>query len=89
MIRVTRLNGEPFVINSDLIERLDARPDTVVTLVDGTKYVIRETPDDVIRDVQMYHAEILSWATHIGNKTMLGDQQRGGLSVVPSASEEN
>ena len=35
MIIVTRLNGPPFALNPDLIERADATPDTVLTLVDG------------------------------------------------------
>ena len=35
MIIVTRLNGPPFALNPDLIERADATPDTVLTLEDG------------------------------------------------------
>ena len=42
MIMLTRLSGSAFVLNSDLIERLDSTPDTVVTLVDGKKYVVAE-----------------------------------------------
>ena len=37
MILLTRLNGPPFALNADLIERAEATPDTVITLVDGTK----------------------------------------------------
>ena len=48
MIRVTRLNGERFALNPDLIERVEAHPDTVVFLIDGTKYVVRETVDEVL-----------------------------------------
>ena len=48
MIVVTRLNGPPFAVNPDLIERAESSPDTVVTLVDGTKYVISETLDELI-----------------------------------------
>ncbi len=45
MIMLTRLSGSAFVLNADLIERLDATPDTVVTLVDGKKYVVAEADD--------------------------------------------
>ena len=46
MIRVTRLNGERFALNPDLIERVEGHPDTVAFLVDGTKYVVKESVDD-------------------------------------------
>ena len=48
MITLTRLSGTEFVLNCDLIERVDATPDTVVTLVDGKKYVVAESLDDVL-----------------------------------------
>ena len=41
MIRVTRLNGERFALNPDLIERVEGHPDTVAFLVDGTKYIVK------------------------------------------------
>ena len=41
MITVTRLNGPAFALNPDLIERIETTPDTVITLVDGAKYVVR------------------------------------------------
>src|SRR3546814_3634762 len=43
MIALSRLNGSRFALNSDLIERIDASPDTVITLVDGTKYLDRKS----------------------------------------------
>ncbi|MBI1844112.1 MAG: flagellar FlbD family protein, partial [Actinobacteria bacterium] len=36
MIMLTRLNGQAFALNCDLVERIDITPDTVITLVDGT-----------------------------------------------------
>ena len=47
MIEVHRLNGELFLINSDMIETIDVTPDTVVRLVNGHRYVIKEKSDDV------------------------------------------
>ena len=63
MITLTRLSGKQFVLNSDLIERIDATPDTVVTLTDGTKYVVSDPMDAVVSAVLRFRSEIvaLSW----------------------------
>ena len=47
MIEVHRLNGELFLLNSDMIEIIDATPDTVVRLVNGHRYVIKEKVGDI------------------------------------------
>lgn len=60
MIRVTRLNGEQFALNPDLIERVEAHPDTVVFLAEGTRYVVKETVDEVLLEIREYRAGILA-----------------------------
>jgi flagellar protein FlbD len=60
VIRVTRLNGERFALNPDLIERVEGHPDTVAFLVDGTKYVVKETVDEVLQEIREYRAGILA-----------------------------
>ena len=62
MIIVTRLNGPPFAVNPDLIERAESSPDTVVTLVDGTKYVIAESLEELIARIRDYRASIIAYA---------------------------
>ncbi|MGY1736679.1 flagellar FlbD family protein [Geodermatophilus sp. SYSU D00684] len=62
MIRVTRLNGEHFALNPDLIERVEGHPDTVVSLVDGTRYVVSEDVDAVLDEIREYRASILATA---------------------------
>ena len=47
MIEVHRLNGELFLLNSDMIETVDVTPDTVVRLVNGHRYIIKEKSDYV------------------------------------------
>src|SRR3546814_2813208 len=59
MISLTRLSGSKFVLNSDLIERVDATPDSVVTLVDGKKYVVSERPDEIVHLVRAHRAWII------------------------------
>jgi flagellar protein FlbD len=61
MINVTRLNGPPFALNPDLIERIEATPDTVITLVDGAKYVVvREGVDEIVHRIRDSKAEIIA-----------------------------
>jgi flagellar protein FlbD len=51
MIRLTRLNKRPLVVNSDLLKFIENTPDTVITLVSGEKIVVLETTDEVIARV--------------------------------------
>ena len=60
MIILTRLNGEQFALNCDLVERVDAHPDTVLTLVDGTKYIVAEALTDVVERVRDFRAGVLA-----------------------------
>lgn len=51
MIKVKRLNGKEFVVNSDLIEFVEETPDTVISLTTGKKVVVQESVDEVIEKV--------------------------------------
>jgi flagellar protein FlbD len=62
MIPLTRLNGSRFAVNSDLIERIDATPDTVLCLVDGTRYVVQESLDEVIAVIREFRSSIVGAA---------------------------
>jgi flagellar protein FlbD len=62
MIMVTRHNGSVFALNPDLIERVEANPDTVISLVGGTKYVVVEDLQEIIAAVTNYRAEVLRFA---------------------------
>jgi len=48
MIKLSRLNGEPFVLNAELIRCVEARPDTFITLTTGDRFVVRETMEQVV-----------------------------------------
>jgi flagellar protein FlbD len=54
MIKLTRLGGEPFVLNADLIQYVEARPDTFVTLTTGERIVVTESMDEVLRRAVAY-----------------------------------
>jgi flagellar protein FlbD len=69
VLQLTRLSGPLFALNPDLIERAEATPDTVVTLVNGSKYVIRETLEELVELIQAYRADIIVAAHHAGAVT--------------------
>lgn len=54
VIKLTRLNGKEFWVNADLIETVEATPDTVVTLATGKKYVVVEKPSQVVELFMVY-----------------------------------
>lgn len=60
MIELTRLNGNPMVLNSDLIKTAEASPDTMLTLITGEKLIVRETCADVTERVIAYRARLLA-----------------------------
>jgi len=65
VIVLTRLNGQEFALNPDLIERADCTPDTVITLVDGTKYLVSESLSDVARLIREYRAAVIAEAQRV------------------------
>ena len=60
MIQLTRLNGRPMVLNSDLIKTAEASPDTMLTLINGEKLIVREEIAEVVERVLAYRARLLA-----------------------------
>ena len=54
MIKLTRLGGEPFILNAELIQYVEARPDTFVTITTGERVVVEESTDEVLRRAVQY-----------------------------------
>lgn len=88
MITLTRLSGTVFALNCDLIERVDATPDTVVTLVDGKKYVVAESLEEVLHAVRQHRGEVLALSTAIDFDTWARAENRhrhlGTVSEFPA-----
>lgn len=59
MVKITRLNGSILVVNADMIEFLEATPDTIVTLSTGRKVVAKESIDELIDKVVEYKRRFL------------------------------
>lgn len=60
MIALTRFDGSTFYLNPDLIEHMEARPDTVLTLTTEKKLIVKERPDQVISRIIQYRRRIHS-----------------------------
>jgi flagellar protein FlbD len=60
MIELTRLNGNPMIVNSDLIKIAEASPDTMLTLIHGEKLIVRESCATIIEKVLAYRACLLA-----------------------------
>lgn len=60
MITLTKLNGEEFILNCDLIETVLGNPDTVIALTNGRKMIVRETPGEVADKVLEYRRKIFT-----------------------------
>ena len=60
MIELTRLNGNPMVLNSDLIKSAEASPDTMLTLINGERLIVREDCAEVVERVIAYRARLLA-----------------------------
>ncbi len=85
MIVLTRLNGPGFALNPDLIERAESTPDTVLTLVDGTKYVVVEGLGEVIARIRWFRASVIAaaGAFEVSGVGLSPGVEAGPLTVVP------
>ena len=59
MIKLKRINGKEFMINSELILLVEATPDTLIVLTDGTKYIVADPIDEVYEKIIRFRADIL------------------------------
>ncbi len=83
MIQITRLNDTEIIVNADLIEVIEATPDTVITLIDGTRFVAREHPSELVDRIQRYRAGILS----LRDDPRITEEASGPLGLVPEPGE--
>ncbi|MBO1751267.1 flagellar FlbD family protein [Actinotalea sp. BY-33] len=72
MIVVTRLNGPQFAVNPDLLQRVETTPDTILTLIDGTKYIVAESMEEITSLVVAYRARVIATMMEMADDA-LGD----------------
>ena len=58
MITLTNLNGNSFVLNSNLIETIESIPETKITLTNGKYFLVSEIKEDIIREVIAYNRQL-------------------------------
>ncbi len=84
MITLTRLSGSEFALNSDLIERADSTPDTVITMIDGKKYVVCESLAEVVHRIRAHRAETIALSAVVAENPQL---VLGRLSPAPAPAQ--
>lgn len=82
MILLTRINGEVFALNPDLIERVEETPDTHITLVDGKHLMVTESLNDVIDAIRRDRATVLALASEVADEVIAADDPEDP-NVVP------
>lgn len=58
MISVTRMNGARIYINAELIQTVEATPDTIITLINDKKMIVKDTPDEIAQRMIEYQQKI-------------------------------
>ncbi len=76
MIELTKLNGERYYINSDLIEMIEMIPDTLVTMTNGKTHYVAEHAEVVVERVKEYKASIQVQAHLYENNTRENHRRR-------------
>ena len=87
MIELTRLGGTDFVLNPDLIERVEATPDTIIVMVDATRYVVSQSVTEVIERIREDRARLLARVEEIIQEDSRRPAPTVKLSVVNSTKE--
>ena len=85
MIHLTRLNNAPITINSDLIKFMEQSPDTVITLLNGEKILVREPLNEVVGQIVEFRRRVLSgiaaWSQVPANESRRSKVRRSVLRV--------
>lgn len=83
MIIVKRLTGQPFAVNPDLIERIECTPDTILVLLDGTRYLVDESLPGIVSLIQEHRAAIVARSLDISATQHAAEraEERGGVVV--------
>ena len=55
---LTQFNGDEVYVNANLIETVEGRPDTVISLTNGKKIMVRESPEEVVGRFTEFAAKI-------------------------------
>lgn len=85
MILVHRFQGEPVYVNADLIESVESTPDTALTLVDGRRVLVTDTPEEVVERFVRFRAGLLITADQLRAEADVGAGDAAGAAPSPAA----
>lgn len=86
MVQLTRLNNQSVMVNSDLIKFVEQAPDTLITLVNGEKFMVRENPEEIVQRIVEYRRSVFQGAVpawqqvtvqSLSNDLSVGTQSKG------------
>ena len=80
VIIVRRLSGQPLAINPDLLGRIESTPDTILVMLDGTRFIVRQSMDEVVDLVREYRANVVARALRAPGEEPL--EADGGQDAV-------
>ena len=66
MIKLLKTDGNEIIINADLIEQIRETPDTVITMTNGKKILVKETADEIVNKVIKYRQKIIVVSSRTG-----------------------
>lgn len=84
MIKLSRLDGEPFVLNADMIRYVEQHHDTFITMTGGERIVVRESMDEVLRRAVIYQQ-----AKHLLPSLARGPRRPAGPQTAPADGNRN
>jgi len=58
MIKLTKLNGDLFYLNPHLIERIEQKPDTVITMNSQIQYLVKDGIEDILKKIIEYRKNL-------------------------------
>ncbi|WP_026906125.1 flagellar FlbD family protein [Paucisalibacillus globulus] len=58
MIKLKRLNGDPFTLNAFMIEQIQSYPDTTITLINGKKVVVKDSEEEVVERITSFYQRV-------------------------------
>jgi flagellar protein FlbD len=93
VIRLTRLNNQLLVVNSDLVKFVENAPDTVLTLITGEKILVREAVDEVIGRILEFRRRVLAglpnYGTDVSVAAAMANRQAEASPACEVAAPEN
>lgn len=87
VIIVNRLNGPPFAINPDLLERIESTPDTILVLVDGSRFIVQESVEEIIDKTLEHRAALIVRARELQEHGPAAQPPHTRLTAVTTEDE--